>query len=277
MRKGEAVLFCYSVTAALEIPERSPVILRGTIEKCAEKAAKAGYDALEMHLKNPLELDGSRMKSIADSYGIKFSGIATGMEYTINGLSLINDDKKQRDKAVQRLKEHIDLAQVLDCAVIIGIMRANIPDFNHYSKYEQYLITGLQELASYAKEKKVILVFEAITRYINNYLNTVQETTDFIRKINSPNLRVHADTHSMNIEDRNIADSIEYCADLLGYVHFSDSNRMYPGAGHIDFKEYLRVLKKMNYQGYIALECLPLPNETICCEHGLQYVKALEL
>ncbi|MHB1485830.1 MAG: sugar phosphate isomerase/epimerase family protein [Saccharofermentanales bacterium] len=269
-------MFKYSITAAFDMPARSPVILRGTMEQCAKKAVEAGYDALEMHLRNPSDLDGKMMKSIADKYEIGFSAIATGMEYTVNGFSLIDKNETARAKAVQRLKEHIDLAQVLDCAVIIGIMRSNIPDFMHYTEYENYLAQGLKELAGYAESKKVILVFEAITRYINNYLNNIPETTDFIKKIGSPNLLVHADSHSMNIEDRSIAESLEYCSELLGYVHFSDSNRMYPGAGHIDFKEYLRVLDAIGYKGYISLECLPLPDERTCCDNGLMYVKTLE-
>jgi sugar phosphate isomerase/epimerase len=270
-------MFKYSVTAALDnISDRAPVILRGSMESCAEKAVRTGYDAIELHLKNPAELDGRRMKAVADGYGIGFSGIATGMEYTINGLSLIAEDGNIRRNAIQRLREHIDLAQILDCIVIIGIMRANIPDFRDYAIYERRLFDGLRELADYAEKKKVVLVFESITRYINNYLNTVCETTDFVRKINSPNLLVHIDTHSMNIEDVNMVESIEYSADLLGYVHFSDSNRMYPGAGHVDFRKVQKALEKVNYQGYVSLECLPLPDSDTCSERGLKFVKSLE-
>ena len=87
---------------------------------------------------------------------------------------------------------------------------------------------------------------------------------------------IHIDTHSMNIEDTDLAASVKYCADMLGYVHYSDSNRMYPGAGHIDFKEISEVLNDIDYQGYIGIECLPLPDEDTCCELALKYVKTIE-
>jgi 5-keto-L-gluconate epimerase len=270
-------LFTYSITASLEnISNRSPVVLRGDIEYCAQKASKHGYDALELHLKNPKNYDGHKLKKTADKYGVKFSAIATGMEFTINGLSLIDDDSKKRKEAVDRLKEHIDLCQILNCLLIIGIMRSNIRDFDQYSIYEKYLLDNLNELSDYAEKKNVIIVFESITRYINNYLNTVQETTDFLKKINKKNLLMHIDTHSMNIEDVNLAESVKYCADTLGYVHYSDSNRMYPGAGHVNFRELSEVLKEIDYKGYIGIECLPLPDEDSCCDLAFKYVKSIE-
>ena len=274
---GVTKLFRYSITAALEnIPNRAPVVLRGTVRYCAQKAAQFGYDALELHLKDPRNYDGPDMKRAADHYGIRFSAIATGMEYTVNGLSLIDDDPAKRKQAVDRLKEHIDLCQTLDCILIIGIMRSNIRNFDSYALYERYLTSNLEELSDYAGKKKVVIVLESITRYINNYLNTVQETTDFLKKINKENLLMHIDTHSMNIEDADLVESVKYCADTLGYVHYSDSNRMYPGAGHINFREISEILKKIDYRGYIGIECLPLPDEDSCCELALRYVKAIE-
>lgn len=267
----------YAITAALEaLPQQQPVVLRGDFESSVQIAKKAGFKAIELHLRNPKQYDGHNLRAIADSVGLGFAGIATGMEYTRNHLSLIDNDSTKRMMAVHRLEEHIDLAAILSCPVIIGIMRANIPDFKRYDFYESLLIDSLNSLAEYAGERNVRLVFEAITRYINNYLNTTSETYDFLEKIGKSNLTIHLDTHSMNIEDVSYVDSIRYCGKKLGYVHFSDSNRLRPGLGHIDFKEILRALDEVGYTNYITVECIPTPDPQTCAFESMEYLKSIE-
>ena len=45
------------------------------------------------------------------------------MGYTIDGLSFTDSDSNIRQKAVERILEHIKVAKVLDAMVIIGSMR----------------------------------------------------------------------------------------------------------------------------------------------------------
>ena len=80
----------------------------------------------------------------------------------------------------------------------------------------------------------------------------------------------------MNMEDNDIAGSYRYCAKNLEYVHFSDTARLYPGGGNVDFKTHMRCLKEIGYQGYITTECVPLPTAYDCADLGLKYMKAME-
>ena len=65
----------------------------------------------------------------------------------------------------------------------------------------------------------------------------------------------------MLVEDRDPVQSIYETEDILEYVHFSDSNRKYPGAGNVDFKAIMGALMDVGYKGYITMECLPYPTE----------------
>lgn len=80
----------------------------------------------------------------------------------------------------------------------------------------------------------------------------------------------------MNMEDNDIPGSYRYCAKNLEYVHFSDTARLYPGGGNVDFKTHMRCLKEIGYQGYITTECVPLPTAYDCADLGLKYMKAME-
>lgn len=267
----------YGVNCALEpVAENAPVVLRGNIENIAKTAAEIGYNGLELFIRDPGNYSGRQLEKVADEHGIEFCAIATGMEYTKNGLCLIDDNPASRVKSIDRLKEHIDLAQQLDCAVIVGIMRGNINDFSKYNHYLGLLSEALQILSQYAKESGVMLYIEAIMRYVNNYLCTVDETADYVRSLGLDNLKLHIDSHLMNVEDRDIKKSILASRDVLGYVHLSDSNRAYPGGGSFDFKAMMNTLQDIGYNGYATVECQPYPTQTDCALRGLQYMRHLE-
>lgn len=277
MAEEKKHMFKYGVTCGLEkLPVRQPVILRGNIEDVAGTAREIGYNAIELHVKNPTQYDGKSLKAVAKRNGLEFCSIATGMEYTVNKLSLISDDKSMREAAIERLLEHVDLAAELDCPVIVGIMRANIPDFDQYQRYEDYLSDALTRLSRYAEPRGVGLLVESIMRYINNWLNSVPETTDYLNRLNLDNVTLHIDTHSMIVEDADLPAATRYAGKRLGYVHFSDSNRRYPGGGNVDFMPIMQALKEMGYAGYIDFECQPYPDEYSCAKFSLDYIKALE-
>ena len=270
-------MFKYGISCSLEPQsERQPVILRGDIGSIAERAAKAGYDGIELFIRNPDQYDADELLAAAKAHGLEYCAIATGMEYTRNGLCLIDDDPAKRRAAVDRLKAHMDLGAKLGCPVIAGIMRGNIPDFDHYQMYEDRLTEALSELNAYSGQVGCEVVVESILRYINNYLNSAPETADYLRRIHLPHVTLHIDTHSMILEDSDLADSVRQTADILGYVHFPDSNRGYPGAGNIDFKPIMRALADVGYEGYITLECTPYPTEYDCAKRGIDYLRALE-
>jgi len=66
----------------------------------------------------------------------------------------------------------------------------------------------------------------------------------------------------MNIEEADIAKSIENAGKWIAHVHLADSNRILPGMGHTDFDNGFKALKKINYQNYMILECgVPEPKE----------------
>ncbi len=269
----------YGVACAPDSPSReAPIILRGEIERVAETAREIGYDGLELQICDPGRLDARRFAAVARQAGLEYSAIATGRELIENGLSLISDDAGIRRAAVDRLKEHVDLAAALGggCMVIVGTMRSKIADFSRYAYYEDLLTGAKRELADYAEGKGVRLLVENILKGISNYLNTMREVTDYVKRLGRGNVGVHLDTYSMLAEDRDIAACVRYCADRLEYVHFSDSGRYYPGAGNVDFKAFLHALADVGYRGWIATECVPVPTEYDCAKRGLDYIKALE-
>jgi sugar phosphate isomerase/epimerase len=271
-------MFYYGVSAALEkLPESQPVTLRGSIGELCALAQDIGYNALELHVRDPKRYDPKEIRETARSHGLSICATANGMEYSVGGLSLIDRENGKREAAVERLLEHVDFAAELGARLIVGIMRGNIPRGETARPYLERFGEALSRICAYAGQKRVSVVLEAINRYINNYLNTLSETIDFIGSLGCENLSLHLDTHSMAIEEKNLKDAVLSCKNKpLGYVHYSDNNRLYPGGGALDFRELTRALMDIGYAGYITLECLPFPGAEESARRGLSYMKSIE-
>ncbi len=270
-------MFPYGVACALDNPSKAaPITLRGDMEYLAATLAKMGFQGIELQLKDPHKQDWKNLRAIADQAGLKFTAIATGREYVENGLCLISDDPDNRKAAVERLKVHIDMAEVIGAMVIVGSMRAKIKDFSRYDYYMDILLQEKLELADYAAKKGVVILIENILESTSNYLNTMRQVTDYVVKMRRDNVKVHLDTYSMLMEENDIVGAVEYCAPVLEYVHFSDSARLYPGGGNVDFKTFMKALKKVGYKGFVVTECVPVPDAETCAQRGLDYIKALE-
>ncbi|TFG93779.1 MAG: sugar phosphate isomerase/epimerase, partial [Calditrichales bacterium] len=85
------------------------------------------------------------------------------------------------------------------------------------------------------------------------------------------------DTFHMNIEEVNIEKSIRACGDRIYHFHVADSNRWYPGAGHLNFKSMLKALAETGYKGWISGEFQALPDPITAAEKSLTYLRQIEI
>ena len=271
-------MFKYGITCALEeLPQTQPVALRGSIDEVCKLAKNIGYDAVELHIREPKRYNVEEIRRTVNDHGLTVCALANGMEYTIGGLSLIDDNKDRREAALERMLEHADFAAVLNAKLIVGIMRGNIPRGADAGTCQKTFLESLGKICDYAEKRGIDIVLESILRYINNYLCGVRETMDFVCSQNRKRLSLHIDTHSMAVEERNLKESILYCRDKpLGYVHYSDNNRYYPGGGALDFREITRGLIEIGYRGFITVECLPWPGAEESARRALANMKSFE-
>ncbi len=79
----------------------------------------------------------------------------------------------------------------------------------------------------------------------------------------------------MNIEEPSIYDSIKLAKDRLYHFHIADSNRWYPGAGHLDFPQIIDTLKQIKYKGFVSAEILPKPDPDVAAKRTVDYIRNL--
>lgn len=239
------------------------------LEANLTKSSEAGYGGVELAITNPGRIDVTKIKKLLKQYNLAMPAITTGQAYGIEGLSLTSSNKEVRKRAIQRIKEHIRLAQELGAVVIIGLIRGK----KGGNDAKKFLIEALEICASF--DDKVKLVLEPLNRYETELVNTVDEALEILGKIGMENIGILFDTFHANIEEVSIKKSIQRANDRLFHIHIADSNRWAPGYGHLDFKEVKEALFQIGYQGFGSLESLPKPNPEKCLQESAEYIRNL--
>lgn len=246
--------------------EYAPYPFTGDIENCIEKAKEYHFDGIELSIRTPDDLDVKKCESALLKNNLAISAIATGQNFAMDGVCLVSPERSVRDEAVRRLKLNIDFASHHDTCVIIGGVRGTTAAAKGADKHEiSERVRGcMTELLEYAERRKVILQFEAINRYEIACGKSLEDSADIIRSYHHPNLKLLADTYHMNIEEKSFYDAFWKTADVLGYIHLCDNNRMAAGLGRLDFTPVFKALKDINYKGYLCAEVVPFPDpETV--------------
>ena len=91
------------------------------------------------------------------------------------------------------------------------------------------------------------------------------------------NLGLLLDTFHMNIEVPSIEDSIRLCGDRIFHFHVADSNRWYPGAGHLDFRSILEALFSTGYNGFVSGEFMAVPDADVAVRKAIDHLRELEI
>ena len=156
------------------------------------------------------------------------------------------------DRAIDFVRSMIDAAGTLGAPVIVGSMQGRLDEKRAMAPLEG----ALHELARHAERHGVPLLFEPLNRYETNVVTTLIDGAMLVRGLRLENVKLLADLFHMNIEERDMAASIRFAGELVGHVHFADSNRQAPGRGHIDFVPIATALQDIGYKGYLSAEAL---------------------
>lgn len=236
-------------------------LLSGSFEEKAAKAADLGYAGIELMVRDPAGLDWSHVKKTLDGVGLEVPQVVTGELYGADGLCLATADEELHRRAVHRTRAVIDLAAYLGAMVNIGRLRGrlaflNVPEDEAWDT----AVNRLRDVVEYAADQDVRITIEPINRYETDFILSAEDGMRLVTALGLSNVGLMLDVFHMNIEDASIEDGLRQAGDRLWHVHIADSNRRYPGSGHLDFDSIFATLREMGYDGYVSAEHLPEPD-----------------
>ncbi len=130
-----------------------------------------------------------------------------------------------------------------------------VPDGYEYAEAKEQFIRIARKVADIAGEYNITLALENLNHTETNFINTVEEAYDIVKKVNHPRFLLCVDIYHMLVEGESPA-IIAKTGDKLIHCDIAEKeNRAPPGVKGDDFRPYLRELKKVGYSGKIVLEC----------------------
>jgi sugar phosphate isomerase/epimerase len=265
-----------AITLSL-VPEtrRGPFVYSGDLDEGFERAAKLGFDAVEIFLTSAQATEAHRLKELTQEHGLNISTFGTGAGWVKHKLRLTDPDANIRQRAREFIREMVDLAASFGAPVIIGSMQGNREGTVSREQAIAWLAEALEELGARAADQGVPLLYEFLNRYETNLFNRVAESLEFLRTLRTQNIKLLCDLFHMNIEEADVSAALRLAGPKLGHIHFADSNRQAVGFGHTDMKPIMVALRDIGYSGYLSAEVFPLPDGDTAAKQTIESFRKL--
>ncbi len=223
-----------------------------TVEKgnrAINEAAAAGFDFIEIPLLRPREFDAATHKHVLHDAGI---GATASLVLPVDAHM-----PEQPGQAVKFLIEAMDKLEAVGGTYLCGCIAYHLGRLTGQPPTmteRQVVVDALAVAAEEAKRRGITLGFEVCNRYETYLYNTLADGREAIKQMRADNVQLHADTYHMNIEEEGFYEPLVNAADVLGYIHMSESHRGLVGSGTVDWDEVFRGLAEARYAGPLVLE-----------------------
>lgn len=264
-----------SIVLSTQPAQFQAATFKGDLQKNLARIAALGYDGVELAIRDPELIDLDLLEGIIQTQHLSVPAIGTGQAWGEEGLSFTDPDPEIRRAAIERIKSHIPYAARFQAIIIIGLIRGIVKPGVNPVQAMDWLVNALKECSSAAMPHGIRLALEPINRYETTLINTASDGMKLIEDVGASNFGLLLDTFHMNIEEPDIEGSMLTCGQHIYHFHVADSNRWYPGAGHLNFKAILNTLAKTGYSGWVSGEFLPKPDAETAAEMNISLLKQL--
>jgi hydroxypyruvate isomerase len=224
------------------------------------KAKEAGFQAVEFWLWEPKDIDA--IKKAIDETGLEVAVFQSNME----GRMI---DPRDNELYISGVKKSIETAKKLGTKhlfVMTDILQEDRTVLEPpYPISEEDKIksikTVLNTLRPIAEEAGITLLIEPLNTLVDHkgcYFSHSRPALELVREIGSKNIKVLYDVYHMQIMEGNLIRTIREYIDAIGYIHIADvPGRFQPGTGEINFKNIIKTLRELNYEGMVGFEFEP--------------------
>ncbi|MCC6905611.1 MAG: sugar phosphate isomerase/epimerase [Anaerolineae bacterium] len=223
-----------------------------------EQAAKTGFDFLEVPIFRPERFDAK-----AAAAALKKHNLASTVSLVLPpGKHMAHHP----EEALRFLYAVMDKMAEMECTYLTGCiafeiaMKTGAPPT---AEERRVTVETLKVLAAEAKRRGITLGLEPVNRYEGYMYNVLEDGRDCIKAVGADNLKLHADTYHMNIEEEGFYKPIIATADVLDYVHMSESHRGLVGSGTVNWDQIWQALGEIKFKGHLVLESFAAINEDL--------------
>ena len=252
---------CYQVATPDVAVSPSVTAYQGDLERSLAVVSELGYDGVEFMTVSPAELNLEDIKALLEKYELCAGLICTGEVFGQLGVSFTDPDESVRKKAVDRVIEIVDFAAELGANINIGRVRGQYLDGVPREFTYGRAVDALRTVCDHAAPKGVNVALETVTIMQTNFLNTVSEAVQMIKDVERENCKVMMDLFRLNLEEKDIFETIRKYISYTVHVHLADNNRQFPGQCGFDFRKIASAFKEAGYDGLFSTEIYQIPDQ----------------
>jgi hydroxypyruvate isomerase len=219
-----------------------------------EIVAAQGFKAYSFWNATEKELDA--MLKVQERTGLKCASISgTGAVGGSTGLTKPGLEQAYLDEVATRAKIAARLGGAQPI-IFVGKVQPDVP----WEKQRAQIVSGLKKAGDIAKESGVVLVIEPLSSRAPQdrmALDTAAVAFPVTDEVAHPNVKVCFDMFHLQLMEGNIATHLRegLSKGWIGLVQIGEvPGRKEPGTGEIDYAYIFRVLREMNYKGYVDTE-----------------------
>jgi sugar phosphate isomerase/epimerase len=247
-----------------------PFVFWDGIEDACAQAAALGFDAIEIFPPNAHAIDVNAVSEITARHGLAVAAVGTGGGWVVNKWTLTHADCSIRAQARAFILAIIEQAAALGAPAILGSMQGRWDCEVTRDQALIWLGEALEEFGARAAELGQVFLYEPLNRYETNLIHRTPDAAAWLRTLQTKQIRILADLFHMNIEEPDLPAALREAGDLVGHVHFADSNRRAIGLGHTDVPAIVAALREIGYAGYLSAEIVPLPDSTTAARQTIE-------
>lgn len=220
------------------------------------KAAKYGCDLYEIAIEDFATIDVDAINQAKSVNHIETPTICGAFGETRD---VSSDNPEYRRGGLQYIKDMIDVAEKIDCKVIVGPMYSACGKARPLSEQQkkqqwEWAVENLKEAAEYAQNKGIRLAIEPLNRFETDFINTVDQALELIDRIGYDNVGILLDTFHMNIEESAIPEAIRKAGGKIFHLHTCANNRGIPGEDNFNWEAIVSAIKEVGYDDYCIIE-----------------------
>lgn len=215
-----------------------------------KKVSETSLDAIEFW--SWWNKDVEEIKKVSQREKIKVATFCTKFESIV--------DIKKRENFLKGLAESIQVAKKLDCSQLIAQTGDELPHLSRERQHQQ-LVEGLKEAADLLESQEITLLVEPINivGHPGYYLSRSDEAFQIIEEVKSSNVKLLYDIGHQQVTEGNLIATIEENIKRIGHFHVRDVPGGHePGTGEINYKNIIKRINELGYNGFIGLEYWPL-------------------
>jgi hydroxypyruvate isomerase len=221
------------------------------------RAAAAGFQGVEVG--HVIEDQLSAVRAAAVNSGIEVVLVSLGPGDLMTGGPGYMGIPRQRHLVELEMRRALRSADTLRCRRI-ALPPSRIPQELERTACLAALIENVAHAAEMASHQKVDLLIEPLNKidWPGLLIGSTEDALHVLRAVGRNNVGLQLDLYHVAMQGESLLESIRTAAPYLRHVQFADvPGRHEPGTGTLPLRQAFRLLKQLEYSGWVGAEYVP--------------------